>query len=153
MSISNYRLMDLAVDALFTHDPDGSIRRVNEPDGALAPRFFLGHTAEGNLWRFRFDLHPDTRRKLAALAAAEPVSSGLPAEPRSLRAFLAVLWEDQEIESVYSGPAYRFPNELPMPANVTAITRSNLQVLRSMVPDVDDVARNFEAGHPGVAVL
>ncbi len=153
MGISDYQIMGLAVDALFTHDPDGSIRHVNEPDGALAPRFFLGHTAAGNLWRFRYDLPPDTRRKLAALAAAEPVGSDLQAEPRNLEAFLAVLREDQEIQSVYCGPAYRFPHDLPTPTNVTTITRANLQVLRRMVPDLDDVARNFEAGQPTVAVL
>ena len=62
MEISDYQLMDLGVDALFTHDPDGSIRQVNEPDGELAPRFFFGYTVEGSLWRFRYDLHPDTRR-------------------------------------------------------------------------------------------
>ena len=153
MDISDYQFMELAVDALFTHDPDSCIRQVNEPDGALAPRFFLGHTPEGNLWRFRYDLHPDTRRKLEALAAAEPVGSDLQAEPRNLEAFLAVLREDQAIQPVYCGPAYRFPHALPTPANVTPITRANLQVLRRMVPDLDDVARNFEAGQPTVAVL
>ncbi len=153
MDISDQQLMELAVDALFTHDADGSIRQINEPEGELAPRFFFGHTAEGSLWRFRYDLHPDTRRKLAALAAAEPVGSELQAQPNNLEAFLTVLREEEEVQSIYCGPAYRFPDVLPTPAIVTMITRSNLQVLRGMVADVDDVARHFEAGQPTVAVL
>ncbi len=153
MDITGYQLMELGVDALFTHDADGSIRRINEPEGELAPRFFFGHTAEGSLWRFRYDLHPDTRRKLAALAAAEPGWPDLQSEPHNLEAFLAVLREEEEVQSIYCGPAYRFPDDVPMPVNVTTITRSNLHVLRHMVADVDDVARHFEAGQPTVAVL
>ena len=40
-SLSAADLMRVHVAVLFTHDADGYLDRVNEPDGAPAPRFFL----------------------------------------------------------------------------------------------------------------
>jgi hypothetical protein len=39
--------MRLHVEALFIHDAEGQLVRVNDPDGAPAPRFFLGRTVDG----------------------------------------------------------------------------------------------------------
>ncbi len=153
MSITDLQLLEIDVEALFTHDPDGRIRQVNEPGGGPAPRFFFARTAGGNLWRVRYDLFPDTIRKLEALAAEEPVHSDFRAEPHNIEAIMAVLREDQEIESVFFGPNYRFPDELPTPTNTTTLTRSNLHVLSGMGPDWDDLAPHFEARQPIVVVL
>ena len=49
-------MMRIQAEALFTHDLNGRLSRVNEPNGARAPRFFLGRTAQGRVWRFRDDL-------------------------------------------------------------------------------------------------
>lgn len=153
MPISDLQLLEIEVEALWTHDRDGRIRHVNEPGGELGPRFFFGRTAEGNLWRMRYDLFPDTIQKLEALAAEEPVHSDFRAAPRNLAAMLAVLREDQEIPSVYFGPTYRFPDELPRAGDTTTIMQPNLHVLSGMGPDWDDVAAHFEARQPIVAVL
>ncbi len=153
MAVSDLELLEIRVDALFTHDPDGRIRRVNEPGGDRAPRFFFGRTRAGVLWRFRHDVPVETARNLEQLAAEEPVRDDLRAEPRSMDAMLAALREDQEIRWVESGPAYRFPDELPVPVNVTRITRSELHLLRRMVPDLEEMAGAFEAREPRVAVV
>ncbi len=152
MTILDLQLLEMQVDALFTHDVDGRMRSVNEPQGEVAPRFFFGRTSAGNLWRFRHDLPPDTVRRLDELASAEPVDD-LRAEPRNWPAILAALRQDQQIRWIESGPAYRFPDQLPPPDNVTRITRSDLHLLRPMVADVDEIAREFEKREPRVAVV
>lgn len=153
MGISDLQLLEIHIGALFTHHPDGRIRSVNEPDGDPAPRFFFGRSRERNLCRFRYDLPEHTVRKLETLAADEPVQDDLRAEPRNLEAFQKALQEDAEIRAVDSGPAYRVPDELPAPANVTRIRRSDLHLLRRMVPDLQEVTRGFEAREPRMAVI
>ena len=48
----------MQVEALFTTDANGRLRGINDPDGEIgpAPRFFFGHTKEGSICRFRYDL-------------------------------------------------------------------------------------------------
>jgi RimJ/RimL family protein N-acetyltransferase len=153
MSMSDLQLLQIQVDALFTHDARGRIRYVNEPGGERAPRFFFGRSREGNIWRCRDDLADETGRTLDELASEEPVRDDLRAEPRHLDAFLAALRADRESASIESGPAYRFPDELPLPANVTRITRSDLHLLQRMAWDLDEAAREFEGREPYMAVV
>lgn len=153
MSMSDLQLLQLQVDALFTHDPHGRIRDVNEPGGDRAPRFFFGRTRGGNIWRCRDDLAEEIVRELERLACAEPIRDDLRAQPRNIDAFLAALRADGESASIESGPAYRFPDELPLPATITRITRSDLHLLRLMAWDLDETAREFEGREPRLAVI
>jgi RimJ/RimL family protein N-acetyltransferase len=122
--------LELQVAGLFTHDLAGRIVAVNEPGGGPAPRFFLGRTRTGNLWRIRHGLPEPLTQRLETLAAAEPVRDDLQAEPRNLAAFQEALRADREVQSIYRGPAYRFPDTLPPPpAGVTRITRENLHLM------------------------
>ena len=154
MRIADLRPLEIRVDALFTHDARGRIGYANEPGGDRAPRFFLGRTGEGNLWRFRDDLAEDAVRELDRLAAAEPVPDDLRAEPRNLGAFREVLRADRELPAIGAGPAYRFPDELPVPANVTRITRANVHLLRRWLGwDLDASAPEVEEGGPRLAAI
>lgn len=153
MDLSDLQFLERQVDALFTHDPAGRIVAINEPGGGPAPRFFLGRTGKGNLWRVRHDLPEATAQRLGALAAAEPVHDDLHAEPCSMAAFLEALRADREIRSVEFGPAYRFPDALPAPAGVTRITRANLHLLRRMGWDLEALAGEFEGREPLVGVV
>ena len=58
--MNKLHLMILHVNCLYTHDENGRILFINEPDCQTvpAPRLFLGRTPEGNIWRFRAGL-PD----------------------------------------------------------------------------------------------
>jgi len=153
--MSDLQFLQLQVDTLYTHDPRGRIRNVNEPGGDRAPRFFLGRTREGHIWRCRDDVAEGTVRELERLAFEEPVRDNLRAEPRNLNAFLATLRADRESASSewrYAGPAYRFPDELP-PATVTRITRPSLHLLRLMPWNLDETAREFEGYEPFMAVI
>ena len=153
MSMSDVQLLQIQVDALFTHDPRGRIRYVNEPDGDRAPRFFFARSREGNIWRCRDDVAGETVRTLDALASEEPVRDDLRAEPRNLDTFLAALRASRDSASIASGPAYRFPDELPLPARVTRITRADLRLLRLMAWDLKETARTFEGREPFIAVI
>ncbi len=153
MDVSDLQLLRIQVDALFTHDSRGRIRYVNEPGGDRAPRFFFGRTREGHIWRCRDDLAEETVRELERLASEEPVRDDVRAEPRNMDAFRAALRADQEIASGWSGPAYRFPDELPRQAIVTRLTRSDLHLLWTMAWDLDETAREFERREPFMAVI
>ena len=149
---TDLELLEIQIDAWFTHDPEGRIVSTKEPGGGPAPRFFLGRTGEGNLWRVRHDVPPDTARQLVELARNEPVHDDLRAAPGNLDAMMDALRKDHEpLED--SGPAYRFPDDLPAPANVTRITRANLDLLRRIVPDMDDLERDFEQCEPSTAIV
>src|SRR3954467_2188084 len=76
--------MRLHIEALFTHDANGDMVRVNEPNGGAAPRFFLGRTAEGVVLRFRHDVDRTIRRQIETacekqLAQSRPLD--MPTDP------------------------------------------------------------------------
>ncbi len=122
MPVSDFDLLRLQVEALFTHDPDGRIRWSNESDPMPVARFFLSRSKQGNLWRFRHDLPASVVCRLEELVASEPVRDDLRAAPVHLEAYRDVLQEHGEIEAEFCGPAYRFPDEMHMPTNVVSIT-------------------------------
>lgn len=146
-------LLKLQAEALFTHDAQGRIVAVNQPGGGLAPRVFFGRTRAGNLWRLRHDLPPGAANQLNELAAAEPVLSDLAARPRRLDAMLAILGEDGDAKVGHAGPAYRFPEHLPVMAGVTRITWENRRLLRAMPAYLEDVERGLDAYAPRFAVV
>ena len=128
--------MDMHISALFTHDAHGRMVVVNEPNGTKAPRFFLGRTAEGNLWRFRHDLRAEVVRELEAvcrLAETADSADGLPV-------FVEILARDAPIERVEAGPAYSFPEMLAAAPDAVLVTDRNAAILRPyMAPWLGDV--------------
>ena len=156
MELSESRLLELHVEALFTHDAAGRIVAINEPGGGPAPRFYLGRTRLGTLWRVQHDVPAATARRLEALATAEPVPDDLRTEPRTLAGFAEALRADQEVATVWAGPAYHFPATLEEPAAapaVTRVTRASLHLLRRMNWDPAALTREFERWEPMLAVV
>jgi len=133
--------MAIRAEALFVHDPNGRIRRINEPDPPAAPHFFLGRTRDGHIWRCRYDLPDTLAARLAELAAAEPVNAALPGEALNFEAFQAVLQAQAELQEVWQGPAYCFPDPIERPAKVVMITAANAELLRfgfaDLIPQVE----------------
>jgi RimJ/RimL family protein N-acetyltransferase len=144
--LTDRELMDVEIDALFTHDAAGRIIADNEPDGDPAPRLFLGRTREGNSWRVRHDVPEPITRELETLAAAEPVHDDLEAWPVHLDAMIEVLLLGHKPVVPERDLAYRFPAEIPGPAGATRITRANLQLLRRIVADLADVEAGLAHG-------
>jgi RimJ/RimL family protein N-acetyltransferase len=129
MSSTDVALMELHVEALYRHTPEGRLLETREVDAVRAPRFFLGRTRRGNLWRFRDDLPASLVRGLDAVVAAEPVLPDLPREPVYLSQYRELLHEHEEIQHTWVGPAYTFPGDLSPPTQVLRITDENSQLL------------------------
>src|SRR5262245_39409413 len=122
----------MQADALFVHDADNRLVRVNEPDpDGPAPRFFLIRTTSGNVWRTRYDLPAEINADLGRLAEVEPVSRELRElrePPYRLVEYTAVLEEHAPLISVETGPAYYLPELYPLvsrPADTVTITPSD----------------------------
>ena len=101
-------LMRLHIETLFTHDAAGRMLHVNEPGGKNAPRFFIGQTTDGAVIRFRHDVDDETKRALEA-AANDDALRTLDSPPSSTR-YDELLGRVAPVNSIWSGPAFSFPN-------------------------------------------
>lgn len=138
---SDLDIMERHVQALFTHDDGGRLCLVNEPDGAEAPRFFLGRTAEGNIRRFRFDLPQNFVEQLEALCLEEPATGDLRQEPAHFSEYLRLFETHSPVQKISMGPAYIFPDKIKrQPRKAVIVTSENLDVLSAgleeWIPDV-----------------
>src|SRR4029078_6563634 len=95
--MSDYDLMEAQADALFTYDESGRMLRLNEPDGPPAPRFFLGRTRGGHVWRLRHHLPERLARALYKWAAAEPTGRELRELPLHVDRYCELLRAHAEI--------------------------------------------------------
>jgi hypothetical protein len=92
--LSPNKLMNLQVEAGYTHDGDSRLLTVNEPwDGTVpAPRFFLGRAVDGAvIRRYRSDLVSDLVEALEALAASEIPAAGFREKPKHFDEYLEIL--------------------------------------------------------------
>ena len=137
MQNMNYSVLDLAqmLDAaLFVHDADSHLLRINEPDpSSPPPRFFLARTREGNLWRTRHDMPEDLTTELDRLAGDEPVAGDLLQPPYHEREYAHLLQQHTPIQSTSAGPAYYLP-ELNPPHGTVTITAANAGLLQTHFP-------------------
>jgi hypothetical protein len=138
--MKDVELMQLHVEALFVHDANHDLVRVNAPNGAPAPRFFLGRTRDGVIRRFRHDVDATTRRALreaseeqiARKRAIDLLDDPLP--------FQRILSRVAPVERTWFGPAYCIPKDQPVGVSPVAITAANEELLRPLLeawlPDV-----------------
>jgi hypothetical protein len=117
--LTDLDIMQLHVEAEFTHDAAGDLVSINEPGGTVAPRFSLGHTALGPTVRFRHDVPEDRRRALErALAVAEHMQTTVQLDqPLDPTPFEHVLAENTPVQRTSLGLAFRFPHSVPLIAN------------------------------------
>lgn len=154
MDISALDLLRLQTEALFTHDPDGGIRRVNEPDGDPAPRLFLGRTRLGNIWHLRYDVPEPLAGELERLLRAEPVVDDLRTPPTGLDAMRDLLAQHAPPDDVWGGPAYFFPDNLPAPSDIVCIDRQTRDLVRPFMSSPGDVdMERLEARWPCIVRL
>ncbi|MEO8395987.1 MAG: GNAT family N-acetyltransferase, partial [Chloroflexota bacterium] len=156
MIYSDLELIRLQTDALFVQNDNGKLLLINEPEPTdPAPRFFLGRTITGNLWRTRFDLSAELAAELERLAADEPVTGDLREAPRHVAAYLELLEQDAPITSSDAGPAYWLP-ELDAGQDAVTITAENIALLERhfdwLVTTLADYAPVSVAAVNGIAV-
>jgi len=139
--MNDRELMRIHVEALFTHDAAGRLLRVNEPDGADAPRFFLGRTAEGSDCWFRGDVDDDLMRELAEGAKARRTGADQGLAPEDPARYEAILARAAPILRTETGPAYCFPPGIAEPGGVIHVTGQNAEILRPhLEPWLDSAA-------------
>jgi hypothetical protein len=119
-------LIEHHVEALFVHDEHGRLLTVNEPGGGTAPRFYLGMTEEGIIWRYRSDLDSSIAAELNALCKLER-QAGWMHEPQYLKEYEKLLPDGL----ISMGPAFVFPDYPGAPKRkVLEVTNENKKVLR-----------------------
>lgn len=150
MTPTDHELLELQARALFTHNADGRIVSKNKPVYAPAPRLFLGRSLAGNLWRFRDDVPDDLTATLEPLLLREPVMSCLDALPIVQTELIAELARHQPIAEIYSGPAWRFPDEMPATRRAVPVTTADAGVLR---PNYPILAEHLPVMSPCVVII
>jgi RimJ/RimL family protein N-acetyltransferase len=142
--ISDWDLLQIHVSALYRHDDRDRLLAVNEPgdprpDDPPPPRLFLGRTRAGHLWRFRHDLPESSIVDLEAVLGTEPVVADLTQLPRCLPALQAALAREAPLAGTWSGPAWRFPHEIPASEHeVILVTTANDDLVRPVFPSLAD---------------
>jgi len=122
-------VMRTHIEALFTHDARGDLVRVNEPNGGAAPRFFLGRTMQGDVWRFRHDVTSDMRAELEA-AIRDDKRRGIAVDsPIDSAPYQEILARSAPVERTEVGPAYMFPQQMPQSTDATRVTDANAELL------------------------
>jgi len=137
MNYSDLELARMHTEALYVHDANNRLLRVNEPEPEEPPpRFYMLRTTSANLWRTRYDLPADLTAELGRLAGAEPVISDLP-ELRNPLHYLAeyteLLTQYSPVSSTNAGPAFYLPENDP-PASVVTVTPENAVLLEAHYP-------------------
>ena len=128
-----YQLMQMHVRALYLHDEQSRLISINDRYGSLAPRFFLGRTEQGNLWRFRNDLPPQLCDELNSLCQTEPFATS--DRPRHEAEYIRILSRHAPIERIWLGPAYWFANDLTVAPEPIPITEQNSYLLQGGLQD------------------
>ena len=150
--LTAHQLIDLQVCALFSHDANSRLLRINEPseNGGLAPRFFFGRTRDGNIWRFRNELPEDLVEELERLCSSEPVTSALEDGPCHRGGYLKLLEDHAPVTEVRAGPAYCF-TEFRMPAKQTVLlTKADAELLNG---GFEDLIGELSTWQPFVALI
>lgn len=139
MSSSNaLELMQLHVQALYVHDDNGRITAINPWNGGTVPRFFLGRTALGNVWRFRDDMLDELVTELTTLCLEE--TGDVFQEPKHKEKYIELLAARESVKQIWQGPVY-WCSKLAKPSvSPVAITEENAYLLEggleSWLPDV-----------------
>jgi RimJ/RimL family protein N-acetyltransferase len=153
--ISDQELMKIHVEALFTHDASFRLQFVNEPfvneaNRAPAPRFFLGRTGGGNIWRFRSDLPISLVEQLEVLCVNEPVTRNLSEKPRHFKAYIRLLEAHAPVQRVEMGPAYHVPVRARPSMHLVRITESKAEILGA---GFEDMATELGTAQPFFGIV
>jgi hypothetical protein len=145
------QLIRIQAKTLFVLNSNDRMLTLREPDHddserRPAPRFFMGRTLEGNLWRFRHDL-PDTFiNGLTDFCQREPVANSL-ADPPQYRADIRTILESHfPITKEYRGPAYLVPDRIQPPKNIVSVNQDNAFLLEANFPwalKSNSIQRNY----------
>lgn len=155
---SDLQFMTLQVSTSFIYDATERLRYNNEPgytEAELepAPRFFMGWTRGGNVWRFRHDLPDDVIRSLERLCRSEPVVTNLTDPPTHAVAIRALVHAHAPIVHEERGPTYWIPDGVQAPGEVVLIEEANAHLLQANFPWKLTSPSRYTAGPLTAAVV
>jgi RimJ/RimL family protein N-acetyltransferase len=156
---SDLQLIDIQISTLFVADPDGRLRYIGEPgyeESELdpAPRFFMGRTKAGNLWRFRHDLPADLVRALDRVCRSEPITANLADPAMHTAEIRAALHAHAPITHEQRGPAYWIRDSVQASsAQVILVSEPNAHLLEANFPWKLTSPSGFKTGPVMAAVV
>lgn len=148
--------MVIHLETLFTHDTRLRLQFVNEPwanktNYESAPRFVLGRTREGNIWRFRSDLPMTLIDQLENLCHNEPITADLNQPPTYLNTYIQLLEAHQPIQRVWHGPAYQITSPQAISSKTCVhITTNNTHILGT---GFEKMQAELETAQPFFAIV
>lgn len=151
MRLSPDHLIDIQLSALFISDDQGRLRSIREPgyeesELEAAPRFFMGRTTRGNLWRFRHDLPDAVVRAVDQLCRDEPIAACFTEPPRQAAAIRAALNAHMPITQEERGPAYWIPDDVQPAPEAVLISEENAHLLAAHFPWKQTSRSDLRAG-------
>ncbi len=155
--LSDGQLIELQATTLFVCDANRRLQFIREPGDAEwerdpAPRFWMGRTKQGNIWRFHHDLPTDLVQQIDHICRTEPVAENLAHPPTNAAAIRALLHTHMPITSEERGPAYRMPDTIAFPTEAMLISETNAHVLEANFPWKRSLRSNFRTA-PIVATI
>ncbi|MEE2703876.1 MAG: GNAT family N-acetyltransferase [Myxococcota bacterium] len=119
---SERELLKRQLEALYQCDFHSRLVAYRGSGDTAVPRFVLGRSRDGNLWRLQQELPPELAATLQELARSEPVTADFADPPQCREAARAVLARHKPVEAEYRGPAFVFPELIPDPDDAREIT-------------------------------
>lgn len=151
-SPTDLELLQMHVKVLFTHNESGRLTGLNQWNGGVAPRFYLGRTSMGNVCRFHADLPDELINELSALCLEE--TSDILSEPKHKEKYIQLLSSHFDVTNVWQGPAYYCSKMVRPTTQPVFITDANAHLLKGGledwlpdVPHLDPFVVAVEDGH------
>ena len=126
-------LMEMHIRALYVHDERSRVLTINSWQSGIAPRFFLGRTEQGNIWRFRDDLPERLCDELTALCQIEPAK--ISERPKHETEYVRILSANAPISQIWFGPAYWFASGVTNAEEPILIDEQNARLLQNGLED------------------
>jgi hypothetical protein len=153
VDLSMLELMTLHLNTLYLLDPDGRLRCVNEVGEPPPPRFHMGRTRHGNLWRFRHDLPNEVVATLDRLCRSEPPATDFTSPPRNHAEIRTVLQDHAPIAGEFRGPAYWVAEDTQPAAHVVLISEANAGLLGESFAWLHPLLREPDLGPVAATVV
>jgi hypothetical protein len=134
-AVSHIELMQLHVHTCYGHDDRGRLSRINEHDGGAAPRFWLGRTTEGVIWRFGLRFPDGLADEFSRLCRSEPIVDDPRVPPLNQSTYERLLSESAEPTVARSGPTYRLSDRSATASTAVEIGSSHAALLRGTLDD------------------
>ena len=149
-------LMRAHVETAYVHDTDGRLVRVNDWVSGTVPRFWLGMTGLGCVWRFRADVPAEVVVAMEDLCRSETGPIGYPPVPLHANHYENLLGGRSIVERVVAGPTYRLRDMVTENHDAVPVTPANqmllAQELEDWIPDVTHQQPVFASIEDGRAV-